>query len=518
MKKKKPRKCKKTYSTRCNYPDCLVKYSEKGLSFHQLPKNASQEQIEKWTQILGGASSSSEIVENPHLGRICSKHFKPEDFERDLRNEMLGLPLRNLLKSGSVPMSPESYKKAGLKINTPTLASKVVEKPLKMPECPKLASQISREVDLLTEIAELQQKLIEKLGKKADLSLYQNALSGSSNHLKISKESLVKSIKDEVYGRTNHANNLMEIAERNNIHLITNSKDSIEIPNRLSEFKEFLGLDEETDCGPLVIFDWKGHQEFKQSIVSTSQRIKELRSLEPTLKESAKSEKLRVRQKMVLEGEKNLQKRQADIESYKLKVVELKLWKRKWVTKQRSLRIKTLKRKEKVAKRRQWINEQIDKGFMHKSCKVLIHSRAKFPFESGFEAAPAAAGKNNKNKKLNTTDNQAALISGVHVASNGMVYPCKKSNDQQSFKKTKKKDQNQQPALEQQQQEVLMNGEIQVMDNEEQHYVQFAFTDEDGNLLHAQDATEVYIHDNFITGSEVMATTADDNGTIIHII
>ena len=37
-------------------------------------------------------------------------HFKPEDFERDFRNEMLGLPLRNLLKPGSCPMTLEESK------------------------------------------------------------------------------------------------------------------------------------------------------------------------------------------------------------------------------------------------------------------------------------------------------------------------------------------------------------------------------------------------------------------------
>ena len=41
------------------------------------------------------------------FSRICSRHFRPEDFERDLRNEMLGLPLRNLLKPGSYPVKPE---------------------------------------------------------------------------------------------------------------------------------------------------------------------------------------------------------------------------------------------------------------------------------------------------------------------------------------------------------------------------------------------------------------------------
>ncbi len=30
--------------------------------------------------------------------RICSNHFKEEDYERDLRNELLNLPQRKLLK------------------------------------------------------------------------------------------------------------------------------------------------------------------------------------------------------------------------------------------------------------------------------------------------------------------------------------------------------------------------------------------------------------------------------------
>ena len=52
---------KKTYSTKCSYPNCDVKYSQKGLSFHQLPKNATEEQKEKWAQVLPN------VLENPQL-------------------------------------------------------------------------------------------------------------------------------------------------------------------------------------------------------------------------------------------------------------------------------------------------------------------------------------------------------------------------------------------------------------------------------------------------------------------
>ena len=59
-------------------------------------------------------------------------------------------------------------------------------------------------------------------------------------------------------------------------------------------------------------------------------------------------------------------------------------------------------------KRREWINEQISKGYMHKSCKVLIHSRAKFPFEPGFDIETTRK----RMKKSIPEDNLACLIRG----------------------------------------------------------------------------------------------------------
>lgn len=85
---------------------------------------------------------------------------------------------------------------------------------------------------------------------------------------------------------------------------------------------------------------------------------------------------------------------------------------------------------------------------MHKSCKVLVHSRAKFPFEDGFVCT------SKRLKKAATDDNTAPLIKGMYVvlnqkyflnkylnhhyqnltlhfkgvciAKNGMVYPCRR--------------------------------------------------------------------------------------------
>lgn len=40
---------------------------------------------------------------DPDKMRICESHFLPTDYERDLRNELLNLPLRKLLKPESIP-------------------------------------------------------------------------------------------------------------------------------------------------------------------------------------------------------------------------------------------------------------------------------------------------------------------------------------------------------------------------------------------------------------------------------
>lgn len=39
---------------------------------------------------------------NVRNARVCSAHFLPEDYERDLKNELLGLPLKKL-RTGAIP-------------------------------------------------------------------------------------------------------------------------------------------------------------------------------------------------------------------------------------------------------------------------------------------------------------------------------------------------------------------------------------------------------------------------------
>ena len=88
-----PRGTKNVNNIKCIACDCIP--TEKGLSFYTLPKDEDLRQ--KWIQCIPF------FKERP-TAKICSKHFLPEDFERDMRNEFLGLPLRNILKRGSCPM------------------------------------------------------------------------------------------------------------------------------------------------------------------------------------------------------------------------------------------------------------------------------------------------------------------------------------------------------------------------------------------------------------------------------
>ena len=366
-------------------------------------------------------------------------HFDPDDFERDLRNEMLGLPLRKILKPGAAPRAPDpildiidDFTRTEAEGKNAEHEDEEEEEDVEVSQIQpvnsvhkQMISQISREVDILAEIAELQMKLVKKIGnKKANLESFADVLSDPNNSFQVSKDTVVRSIKDEIYKKKpEKQNDGLNTLNANDVHLIldTEQQNSVAFKDFKGDLQAKLGLG---NVDPIVIFDLNSHHEFQKRVRKIRTEVEELEQMAPDLKKNNKVRVKRVREKMIEEGEKNVEKKKADIEMYKLKIVELRLWKKKWQAKVRNNGLKKRKRKEKMDKRRAWIKEQIEKGYMHKSCTILIHSRAKFPYESGFE--PSKKPRGLTKKFAATPDNLCPFIKGVHLGKNGLVYPVKK--------------------------------------------------------------------------------------------
>ena len=80
----------------CAVADCKGPYDKE--SWHKFPKKEDLRSI--WTQFCKRSDSRF----NPNTARICSRHFKKDDFVRDLKAELLNLSkTKAKLKDGVVP-------------------------------------------------------------------------------------------------------------------------------------------------------------------------------------------------------------------------------------------------------------------------------------------------------------------------------------------------------------------------------------------------------------------------------
>jgi len=91
-------------TAKCAIDSCS---SPNGIKYHSFPKNSySIQQI--W---MKACNRDFHSIKN---AKICSRHFTPESYERDLRNELLGIPVRKKLKHDAVPtlhLEPEMVEK-----------------------------------------------------------------------------------------------------------------------------------------------------------------------------------------------------------------------------------------------------------------------------------------------------------------------------------------------------------------------------------------------------------------------
>lgn len=87
---------------KCVVADCKNKPYQNpnsDLRFFAVPTKPP-ELVKKWLQLC---QREKAFNDSRHSSRICDVHFVEDDFERDLRNELLGLPPRRRLKKDACP-------------------------------------------------------------------------------------------------------------------------------------------------------------------------------------------------------------------------------------------------------------------------------------------------------------------------------------------------------------------------------------------------------------------------------
>lgn len=65
------------------------------IRYHRFPGDPKTRAL--WIRACGGH------VQNCATARVCSWHFRDDDYERDVQHEILGLPTRFRLKKGAIP-------------------------------------------------------------------------------------------------------------------------------------------------------------------------------------------------------------------------------------------------------------------------------------------------------------------------------------------------------------------------------------------------------------------------------
>lgn len=87
-------------------PQCFVKscgnYYEKtkskgGVVYHVFPN--SKAEAKRWAELCTGDKDATPTK----FARVCSEHFHPDSYKRDIQHELLGLPLRKKLIDGVMP-------------------------------------------------------------------------------------------------------------------------------------------------------------------------------------------------------------------------------------------------------------------------------------------------------------------------------------------------------------------------------------------------------------------------------
>lgn len=84
----------------------------KDVVIHRFPER-DLELCGKWLSAIGRDVNKAEKKYTSL--RVCSQHFRPDDYERDLKAELLGCPPKKVLKKTAVPTIFQSKRKLGRK-------------------------------------------------------------------------------------------------------------------------------------------------------------------------------------------------------------------------------------------------------------------------------------------------------------------------------------------------------------------------------------------------------------------
>ncbi|KAJ8980680.1 hypothetical protein NQ317_013292 [Molorchus minor] len=85
----------------CKSNRLTLKKEGVNLAFHRFPKGNDVGSSTIRKQWINRCKRKDKF--NPNTSSICGLHFTTNDYERDLQNELLGLPLRQVLKKTAVP-------------------------------------------------------------------------------------------------------------------------------------------------------------------------------------------------------------------------------------------------------------------------------------------------------------------------------------------------------------------------------------------------------------------------------
>ncbi|XP_060731216.1 zinc finger protein 675-like isoform X1 [Tachysurus vachellii] len=99
-------------SWRCSVPGCGKRKQAKvkGVVFHRFPEK-DLELCSKWLAAIGKVVNKTE--KKYASLRVCSQHFRPDDYERDLKAELLGCPPKKVLKKTAIPTLFQTKRKPG---------------------------------------------------------------------------------------------------------------------------------------------------------------------------------------------------------------------------------------------------------------------------------------------------------------------------------------------------------------------------------------------------------------------